>query len=181
MFVGEVRKSSVSWVRFRVVEPFLNTAPSDDFIAQLTSDMYANGMPLGLPSFKVGTRWLVEAKRRSPEDSWTTGVCTRTKALDRAAGDLDTLRHWLANQPLPARITGEVFDPRIRKDIPGIALRITGGDRTLTVVSDAQGHFAFEDVVLGMYQLEALLPSGTVTQPVDLIHGWCAYSVIGPR
>lgn len=73
VFVGEVRKSSVSWVRFRVVEPFLNTAPSDDFIAQLTSDMYVDGGPVGLPSFKVGTRWLVEAKRRSPRrlmDHW---------------------------------------------------------------------------------------------------------------
>src|SRR5215471_9071533 len=58
VFVGEVRESSAYRVRFRVVERFLNATLGDDFTALLTSDMYANGVPEGLPSFNVGTRWL---------------------------------------------------------------------------------------------------------------------------
>ena len=179
--MGVVRDSTGYVVRFHVLESFLNAVPGDDFATQLTSDLYVNSAPQGLPSFAAGTTWLVEARRRNPDQPWTTGLCTRTKLVSRADEDLRVLRHWAVGDTLPAVVTGEVWDPKVRKDIPGISLRLSGGNRTLSIVSDAQGHFAFEAVEPGVYQLEALLPSGTVTQPVDLVHAWCAYSVIGPR
>jgi hypothetical protein len=173
IFVGTVTQVRGSVVRFKVSEAFLNASLAEMEVA-VTSDLYVDGVPQGAPSFAIGREWLVEAGRRNENQPWTTTSCSRTKAMRNAAEDLKVLRAWAAGQDLPARISGEVWDPAAGKNIPGIQIDLAGGPGPpLSTTSDERGQFAFDGLASGQYQAVALLPSGAVRRDLDLTRTWC--------
>jgi hypothetical protein len=176
IFVGTVLEKRGTMVGFRIREKFLNAAVAEMELL-VTSDLYVDGVPQGGPSFVQGQDWLVEARRQNVNEPWTTSNCLRTKALYSAIEDLSVLRTWRNGLQLPARISGEVWDPGQRKNISSIQINLVGGTQPLSTTTDERGQFVFKDLVPGKYEIVALLPTGAITRELDLTHAWCVRTV----
>jgi len=176
IFLGKVLRTGATTVRFQITEAFLNASASE-LEAELVSDVSINSVPVGLPAFSQGQTWLVETVRHDEGQPWQTGTCTRTKSLQSAGDDLAMLRAWKAGQKLPVKLFGEVFDPKNRKDLPGIPVTFTEGAEVLSTTSDERGRFALEGLRSVRYEGVATLPTGVIRQAVNLTNAWCGQVV----
>jgi hypothetical protein len=166
--------------RFQILESFLGAEPGD-FEVRLTSDVFVDGIPQQVPTFRAGEVWLVEAYRNQRDQQWTTSYCARTKPAAQAEDDLRVLRAWVLGQHLPARVAGEVWNPAERKNITGIRVYLRGGKQTLSATTDDRGQFSFENLDPGIYEAIAALPEGGAPIKVDLTKAWCLRVVFWAR
>jgi hypothetical protein len=176
IFVGRVQRQDFPVVRFEVIESFL-TAEVGSFQAHVTSDVYLDGLPVPSQNliFRAGDMWLIEAKRGGLNLEWTTSECQRTKPIQKAGADLQTLRVWVAGARLPGRVFGEVFNPQTRRDIPGAVVVLTGDGKRISTTADEHGLLTFGNLDPGNY--EVTLEGGKPSK-VDLTQAWCSHIVL---
>jgi hypothetical protein len=163
--------------RFQVLENFLG-AGLGEFEVRMTSDHFIGSIPQQTPAFADGELWLVEAYRDQHDQQWTTSFCQRTKPAAQAEEDLRVLRAWVTGQRLPARVTGEVWNPAERKNVAGVQVYLRGGKQTLSATTDGRGRFSFDELDPGVYDAVAVLPQGGVPVKVDLTQAWCSRVVL---
>ena len=111
--------------------------------------------------------------RDQRDQQWTTSYCQRTKPAAQAEEDLRVLRAWVIGQRLPARVTGEVWNPAERKNLAGVQVYLRGGKQTFSATTDGRGQFTFENLDPGVYEAVAALPEGGIPIKVDLTQAWC--------
>jgi hypothetical protein len=120
-----------------------------------------------------GEVWLVEAYRSPTDEQWYTSFCQRSKSASQADGELLVLRTWAAGKALPAHFSGQVFNRSTSKYVAGVRV-ILRGEKTLSAVSDSQGHFLIDNVPPGVYEAATDLPMYGVPLQIDLTKSWCA-------
>lgn len=168
-------------VRLQVIESFLDSQP-DELVVRITSDLFVDGVPVAGPPFQQGETWLVEAVRdRVEPEVWVTSNCLRTKPVSAAQGDIQVLRAWAAQRPLPARITGEVWDTANAWNVAGVRIHLRGQGKNLSTVSDSRGQFAFEGLTPGIYEIAAALPGAGGPVKIDLTNALCSRIVLRPK
>lgn len=105
-------------------------------------------------SFRRGTKYVVYAYRTN-DGSLTTGICSPTKPLDKAAADLEYFED--AESPSPGgRVFGSVqFESKGGALAPakGVAVTLAGNSQSRTVLTDDDGAFEFVDVPAGRYEV----------------------------
>jgi hypothetical protein len=166
--------------RFQVLESFLGAEP-EEIEVRMTPDYFVDGIPQQVPAFAEGELWLVEAYRDQRDQQWTTSFCQRTKPASQAEEDLRVLRAWVKGQRLPARVTGEIWNPVERKNLAGVQVYLRGGKQTLSAITDGRGQFSFENLEFGLYEAVAALPEGGSPVKVDLTQAWCARVVLNVK
>ncbi len=166
-------------VRFRIVERFAGTA-SLDF--ELFTGIGGGDCGVG---FEVGQTYLVDSFQQDKATRWSASICSGTRHVKYATEDLRSLRAWKEGKPLPPRIYGVLEDWTDRrqsegqywKPFPGVELRLTGPEGTTKATTDAEGHFAFENLRRNKYRIEADLPGWRLDerkQTIDLATQACA-------
>lgn len=166
--------------RLRVLERFAGAEP-DEVELRLSSDLFVDGVPQGVPPLAPGETWLVEAYRDARDRQWTTNHCLRTKPLANAGEDLRVLRAWANGQTLPARVDGEVYNSEERRGVAGVTVYLRGERQVFSALTDPAGHFAFAKLQAGIYELSAALPQVSTPVRVDLTRAWCAHRVLTAR
>jgi hypothetical protein len=166
--------------RFQVLENFLG-AELGEFEVRMTSDHFLGDIPQQTPAFADGELWLVEAYRDQHDQQWTTSYCQRTKPVAQADDDLRVLRTWVTGQRLPARVTGEVWNPGERKNLAGVQVYLRGGRQTLSTTTDGRGQFSFDELDPRVYEAVTALPQGGIPVKVDLTQAWCSRVVLTAR
>jgi hypothetical protein len=159
-------------VRLQVLEAF-SGVELGDFAVRLTSDHFLNGEPRQVLDMHPGEVWLVEAYRSPTDEQWYTSFCQRSKSASQADGELLVLRTWAAGKALPAHFSGQVFNRSTSKYVAGVRV-ILRGEKTLSAVSDSQGHFLIDNVPPGVYEAATDLPMYGVPLQIDLTKSWCA-------
>jgi hypothetical protein len=157
-------------VRIRGEEWFLG---GPDSVIEVYTDLTSCGY-----HFESGRQYLVVAHRNAKTGRWATGACSRTSLAQNATDEIDWLRAWKAGHPMPPRVYGTVDDPGTGglplQPLAGIALRLVGATSTRDSISDAQGHFAFDNLESSQYQLEIAEGSWNgEAAKVDLRHDRC--------
>ena len=123
--------------------------------------------------FKSGQEYFIYAARLD-DGQLTASVCSQTRPLDRAAGDLTYARAVSSGHAPPGRIVGTVrhsadHDPR-RQPIRDVAVTLTRQGRALTTATDTRGRFTFEPTEAGRYEIGVALPESVYTpHPVDVV------------
>ncbi|HXW08675.1 MAG TPA: carboxypeptidase regulatory-like domain-containing protein [Vicinamibacterales bacterium] len=109
--------------------------------------------------FKTGATYLVYASRDTDREL-STGICSRTRLLERASADLDYARTAAAGAAPPARVSGTVLvrsdslSPRQRpssKPTGGVRVVLERDGLSWPAVSGPDGSFAFEGLEPGKY------------------------------
>jgi hypothetical protein len=120
-------------------------------------------------SFVVGVDYLVFAMKTN--GGFSTGTCTPTQPLRTASALIEQLRYAGATSS-PAQIFGFVGlapqDPRIEsayqtKPLDSIPIRVVGTTRAFETKTSPAGAYAFHNLPLDKYRVEAVLPSGLST------------------
>jgi hypothetical protein len=166
--------------RFQVLENYLG-AGLGEFEVRMTSDHFIGDIPQQTPAFAYGELWLVEAYLDQHDQQWTTSYCQRTKPAAQAEEDLRVLRAWVTGQRLPARVTGEVWNPVERKNLARVQVHLRGGKQTLSATTDGRGQFSFDELDPGVYEAFAALPQGGIPVKVDLTQAWCSRVILTAR
>ena len=123
--------------------------------------------------FIEGETYLVEAFRNGPDQRWTVSSCTVPRLVSAAPDDVSALRAWKVGQPPKVRILGDVFSRDGRQSPAGIKFQLLGGQRPLETVSGPGGHFEFQNLAAGNYQL-LWGAAAQQSRSVDLTGTWCA-------
>lgn len=117
-------------------------------------------------NFVVGRRYLVYAHTNA-DGRLTTGICSATRPLEKAAEDVEYLR-GLADRPPGAAVYGRVqFSGRdlrkgshVREAVRGAKVLIEGGGARREVAADAEGKFQATDLPAGAYTARLVGPEG---------------------
>jgi hypothetical protein len=134
--------------------------------------------------FKVNESYLIYAWE--DKGVLSTGICSRTRLMSEASEDLEYIRGLPKASP-NGRISGSIFisTPRRSDDmwqpnptIPGLEIAASGPKGVVSVQTDGEGKFAFENTAPGDYILRAVAPKGLypdmVEQKVKLVGKGCA-------
>jgi hypothetical protein len=159
--------------KLEVRENFMG-AMSSEFTVHLTSDVFLGRIPQGLPALTVGEVWLVEAYYDAHVQQWMTSTCQRTKPVSAASDDLEALRAWMSGSRLPGRVQGQVANPKKREYMSGVRVALRGSSETLFTSTDNRGHFSFEGLEPGVYDLTT---DGARAVKVNLTDSWCSHAV----
>jgi hypothetical protein len=117
--------------------------------------------------FEVGERYLVYASRRESGEL-TTGICSRTNLLAKAAGDVAFLRSMPATGPR-GRVFGRVIEVQRepgaygateRRAVAGIRITVQSGAFERDVLSDASGRYEVTGVPVGKAKVQVNAPFG---------------------
>lgn len=162
-------------VRFAVSETLRGERAPE---AEVVTGM--GGGDCGYP-FRKGATYVVYAHRSPTDGRLHTGICNRTRPLERAGNDLEYAR-GLATAPPGASIFGEVNKKNYEsregewssfKPVPSAELTLegeaAGGEATRRKAeSDERGNFSFKGLPPGAYVLTLKLPPGLTSDgPVD--------------
>jgi hypothetical protein len=125
-------------------------------------------------AFKKGATYVVYAWRDQQSGGLTTGICSRTRPLEKAAGDVAYARAVLAGTAEPGRVHGratvtvEPLQPRARQQAPaplnGVRVTLQGDGTTYVAVTASDGTFVLEGLPPGKYTVNAEVPSGHYTR-----------------
>lgn len=154
-----------------VTENFLNAA-SAEFTVWITSDVFINGIPQGIPSFREGEVWLIEAYYDAQEQHWMTSACQRTKLAAQSTENLRVLRAWRDGNRLTGRVTGYVSNFNRSTHVSGVRVTLHGSRGTRVAVTDGSGQFSFDEVDSGLYEAAA---EGGQSVTADLRSSWCSH------
>jgi hypothetical protein len=150
--------------RVRVVESFrgTQTAEVDVFTG-------AGGGDCGF-GFVQGARYLIYAYQE-PNGRLSTGICSRTALVSKAAEDLEYLRGPARDPAVFGRIFGRaerevlvagIDGPPDRSPYPDARITVTGGGRSYRATSGADGRY------------EVRVPPGEYQVTADVAEGWYA-------
>lgn len=143
--------------------------------------------------FEAGRRYFVYGYK-SPEGTLGTGICSRTRAIEKAAYDLGYF-HGLKEAAPGGQIFGILFDaeqsgPRpgrggeTPRGLSGVQLVLSGKDVHREVRTGGDGRFRFADLAPGAYHLQATLagyaPFG-IAQEYTIASKGCAEVLAGMR
>ncbi len=174
IFVGKVQEASNATALFEVAEAFFNVRPGN-FSVRLTSDNYLGGRPVGGLALRIGQIWLVEAILDARSGDWITGPCFRTKPDDQSVDDVRVLRTWARGGRERGRVVGEVYNPSIKKAVPGATVYLNGDNNKSSTTTDENGQFAFNNLMPAVYIVGTRLPGwGEPALRVDLTSAWCS-------
>lgn len=117
--------------------------------------------------FKQGGQYLVYAHHNGKDKRLYTGICTRTRPLDKAADDLAFIRGLATAEP-----SGVIFGTvskrnhewkegeSWRKGVGLAELTIEGEGTRYELKSNAQGEFRIEGLAPGAYKVRLKIPPG---------------------
>ena len=152
------------------LDSFITLVPSaslptvDEITASTLSGSPLESMSTCDYRFETGRQYLIYA-RRTNDGRWTTSMCSGTKPLEGAAGDLEYLA-GIPNAPLTGRVYGRieriVVDPAdpmqtIAVPVAGIQVELARGSDRLTVSTDSQGRLDVQ-VPPGDYRIAPIVP-----------------------
>jgi hypothetical protein len=150
-------------VRFRVQERFRGAT---DSVVEVSTGR--GGGDCGYP-FKVGDIYLVYASRNKDNGILYTGICSRTRPLEKAGEDMDFLRS-LPNQPPGATIFGTVTLQEEsskgwqRTPMAGVGVSISG-PTTAKAITDPNGGYKFHSLSPGDYDVSFALAESYTGHP----------------
>jgi hypothetical protein len=133
--------------RLQVLENFSN-AESPEFEVFTNLDGPSCGF-----DFVEGETYLVEAYRNNLDQRWKVGSCSPPKLVSGSPDEVNALRAWKAGLQPKARIFGDVFSTDGHRSPAGIKLQLLSGQQLLEIISDSRGHFEFQNLAFGSYQL----------------------------
>jgi hypothetical protein len=150
-------------VRFRVQERFRGAT---DNIVEVSTGR--GGGDCGYP-FKVGETYLVYAYKAGNSGTLRTGICSRTRSLEKASDDLEFLRS-LPNQPPGATIFGKVTlheeSSKGWQSTPMAGIQVSiNGPTTSKAITDATGSYNFHSLPPGSYDVNFTLAEGYMGHP----------------
>jgi len=117
-------------------------------------------------NFQKGLKYLVYAYRNEQTGTLSTGICTRTRLLEKAEEDIDYFRSLKTAKPV-ARIYGSVFQTFTRrndasyiepKPLAGILIRADGRSRKFETQTGKDGSYKFEGLAAGEYKIGIEVP-----------------------
>jgi hypothetical protein len=164
VIVNQVLLGSADW--------FITLVPTSRPTAEEIAQSERHAQPLTFSSsceydFRPGSQYLIYA-RRGADGRLATAMCSGTKPIEQAAGDLD----YIAGIPL-AEPTGRVYgtidrtqlsaaNRTVRETVPaaGVRVALTSATKRLTVTTDAEGKLDVQ-VPPGDYTVAPVVP-GTV-------------------
>jgi hypothetical protein len=128
-----------------------------------TIDVFTGTGDCGV-AFQRGETWLVYADEDEETSTLETSICTRTRRLTEAGGDLAYLFHYEETPKSSTRIEGFVstdvrdqfrgWDPApLSAPAGGLTVRLSGEDRNLYAASAPDGRYIFDGLPDGDYQL----------------------------
>ncbi len=133
-------------------------------------------------SFRAGIKYVVYA-HRARDGSWTTSICSPTKPLEHAAGDLQYFKEMEA----PARrgrVFGNVqYESRggALTPVNGARVHLTGNSLSRTVATGDDGGFEFADVPPGRYEVRVEGSSAPWTAEIRAAHACALVNMWLPR
>jgi carboxypeptidase family protein len=163
-------------VRLSVDTPFRGVRGRE---VELTTGLGGGDCGFG---FVPNEQYLVYASEH--EGKLSTGICSRTRSISRAAEDLSYIR-GLANAKPGATISGSVVRNRQSKNggyenlpLAGIKVMIEGQTKRKTR-TDMKGHFRVEGLPAGPYVVKVSVPdgldvTGVPEQKVEVTDRGCA-------
>jgi hypothetical protein len=125
-------------------------------------------------NFEQGRSYLVYAHKNETGEM-STGICTRTRPIEKAAEDLEFIRGIDKMSPT-ARFSGGVirYKPRRSDDdrtepelLSGLSVELTYPTSKFTVKTDEEGRFKFNGLPPGQFQLKIIPPSGYWPTSID--------------
>lgn len=142
--------------RLRVTEAFHGAVHSEVVMAGGWSDCDFQ--------FRLGETYLVAAHRTEQSRRWGTTICSQSRIVGDAQGELRALRAWKTGarlSPLSPLLYGRVLDYTNRagayadrpKPIAGVRVRLDISGVVRDAFSDPAGSFVFENVKLGAIRL----------------------------
>jgi hypothetical protein len=155
-------------VRFRIAEAFIGLDPKQQ---EIVIDTGSGGGDCGY-SFTRGRDYIVYAYR-DQNGALSTGICSPTRPLENAAGDLAYF-HRLPQAPPTAEV-------RVTT-IAGASLTLTGPGVRQQAVADASGRHVFAGLPPGEYRVERALEGYAAldqVRPVQVHAKGCA-EVLAP-
>jgi hypothetical protein len=111
--------------------------------------------------FRVGETYLVAAHRTEQSHRWTTTICSQSRILGDAQGEIRALRAWKTGATLRPLLYGRVLDYTSRagayadrpKPIAKVRVRLDVDGDVRDTLSDPAGSFVFENVKPGAIRL----------------------------
>lgn len=124
-------------------------------------------------SFKDGETYLVYASRNKENQRLYTSVCTRTRPISQAAGDLDYIRN-LPNMDASAVIFGKINKPNYKAKegeassmpVSSANLIIEGESFRIEARTDEQGGYRITGLAPGPYTVKLNVPNGMTSNGV---------------
>jgi hypothetical protein len=162
-------------VRFTVLEPFLGVDGP-----QVTVWTAGTGPACGY-RFALNREYVVYAYKRK-EGRLTTGTCTRTAPVERAAADLEFARNIArGGQPLGLiEVVVNLWTPHASswsstgasvRPLPGVTVTLRRGEESFSGPTDRAGRFARSGLQPGTYQADVNPLAGTrlyVSEPLTI-------------
>ncbi len=117
-------------------------------------------------NFQKGLKYLVYAYKDSQTGALSTGICTRTQLLEKAAEDVAYFKSLKTAKP-EARIYGSVFQTFARrndtpytnpKPLAGISVNIDGGGGKFETQTGEGGGYEFKGLSAGEYKIGIKTP-----------------------
>jgi 5-hydroxyisourate hydrolase-like protein (transthyretin family) len=124
-------------------------------------------------SFNDGETYLVYASRNKENQRLYTSVCTRTRPISQASGDLDYIRN-LPNMDAGAVIFGKVNKPNYKAKegeafsmpVSSANLIIEGESLRIEARTDEQGGYRITGLAPGAYTVKLKVPNGMISNGV---------------
>jgi Carboxypeptidase regulatory-like domain len=120
-------------------------------------------------AFREGAEYVVYAQRHDPGAPLTVSICSRTREVSQAGGDLDYARAVASGAPVTARVSGDVMlatrtlsrgPVREPRPLPDVGVRLERDGQSTRVVTGADGRFSAEGLAAGRYTASLELTDG---------------------
>jgi hypothetical protein len=113
--------------------------------------------------FRPAGTYLVAANKTENPLQWRTTICSQTRLIGDAQGEVRALRAWKKGETLNQLLYGRVLDYTSRagayaerpKPLAGVRVRLDLGGAIRDAVTDRAGGFLFEDIKPGSFRLTA--------------------------